>query len=265
MSTGTPPDDPATARRRQRLAYTAWIEQICRSDPGARTALRSGLRRDIDDVPRMHRLVTRWLPQGRAVSATEQRAYYAVAAMIADRPRSSLGTAAPAPDDDTAHEDTAPAGTDSEKSPGDSDSDGAASQKTTARYGDSLGMAFALAVTTGPGRDREMRESTAEARLNLLTRQSTNGLHRHLPAAVRYLRDLAVPVDWAQLLDDLIAWPAHSGRISRRWLQDYYRLRAADLRAKAEDGDRQELEESGLLHVPGPRAQSPDPSPTTTA
>ncbi|MZE76786.1 type I-E CRISPR-associated protein Cse2/CasB [Streptomyces xinghaiensis] len=264
MSTGTPPHDPATARRRQRLAYTAWIEQICRSDPGARTALRSGLRRDIDDVPRMHRLVTRWLPQDRAVSGAEQRAYYAVAAMIADQPRSSLGASAPASDDDTADEDTAPVGTDPENSPG--DGDGAASRKTAARYGDSLGTAFALAVTTGPGRDREMRESTAEARLNLLTRQSTNGLHRHLPAAVRYVRDIGVPVDWAQLLDDLIAWPAHSGRISRRWLQDYYRLRAADLRAKAETGDRQELEEAGLLHVPGPRPQSPAASsPTTTA
>ena len=90
-----------------------------------------------------------------------------------------------------------------------------------------------------------MRDSTAESRLNLLTRQSATGLHRHLPASVRYLRDLDVPVDWAQLLEDLIAWPVHSGRISRRWLQDYYRLRDKAEREKTATADHQENDDLG--------------------
>lgn len=215
-TTVTPPDDPAVARRKQRLAYTSWIEQVSREDPGARSALRSGVRRGINEVPRMHRLVATWLPRNRQASEQEQQAYYAVAAMIADQPRSSYTASAdPGPD--------------------------AGKPAAMRRYGASLGAAFALAITQSPGREREMREGTAERRLNLLTRQSTSGLHRHLPAAVRYLRDLDVPVDWAQLLDDLIAWPVHSGQISRRWLQDYYRLRAKADQDKADTADQQEL------------------------
>ncbi|GAA3644389.1 type I-E CRISPR-associated protein Cse2/CasB [Streptomyces chitinivorans] len=245
----SPPGAPATARRTQRLAYTTWIEQLCAGDPGARTALRSGIRRGLDEVPRMHRLITRWLPQDRYVPDTEQRAYYTVAAMIADQPRSSYTTTAVAVEPDTEQD----AGPVDSPSPGSEPSspEETASRRTSAsrgdRYGASLGTALATAVTQGPGREREMRESTAEARLNLLTRQSVNGLHRHLPATIRYLREVGVPVDWAQLLDDLIAWPVHSGQISRRWLQDYYRARARDERNKAEEDDRQELQESGLL------------------
>ncbi|MEV1080924.1 type I-E CRISPR-associated protein Cse2/CasB [Streptomyces sp. NPDC050211] len=228
MTAPTVTADPTTARRRRLVAYTRWIEELCRDDPGARTALRSGLRRGLDDVPRMHRFVAPWLPQDRRAPETEQRGYYAVAAMIASQPRSTYTT----PDSGA---EQAP-----ETAPDDTVSN---SEKPQAgRYGTSLGLAFALAVTESPGREREMRESTAESRLNLLTRQSTNGLHRHLPAAVGYLRELGVPVDWAQLLADLIAWPAHHGRISRRWLQDYYRQRTQTLREKANHADQDEAE-----------------------
>ncbi|MET9409099.1 type I-E CRISPR-associated protein Cse2/CasB [Streptomyces sp. NPDC002935] len=236
MSTQTAPGQEGTARRAQRLAYTSWIEQTCRNDPGARTALRNGLRRDLDSahVRPMHRLITPWLPTQRTASDAEQRAYYTVAAMIASQPRSGYprnedpGTGnAP----DTAPE---PAAHDTDQ-PRDN-----APAAHTSRYGASLGTAFALAVIGGPGRDRDMRQSTAESRLNLLTRQSANGLHRHLPASVRYLRDLDVPIDWAQLLDDLIAWPVHSGRISRRWLQDYYRRLNENTRAKTDEADQQQ-------------------------
>lgn len=85
-----------------------------------------------------------------------------------------------------------------------------------------------------------MRESTAESRLNLLTRQSLNGLHRHLPAAVGYLRQVGVPIDWAQLLSDLAAWPTHSKTISRRWLQHYYIQRTRTLREHADRTDQNE-------------------------
>ncbi|QEU90494.1 type I-E CRISPR-associated protein Cse2/CasB [Streptomyces kanamyceticus] len=232
-------EDKAAARRRHRQGFTAHVEKLCQ-DAGARTALRSGLGRGMDDVRRMHRFIAPRLP-GDRVGEAEQRAYYAVAAMIAAQPRQS-----PAGPEDPAETgaDTEPdTGTEpaAGPEPGRSAAPGTATT-ASARYGTSLGTAFALAVTQGPGRDRKMRESTAESRLNLLTRQSITGLHRHLPASVRYLRSLGVPLDWAQLLDDLIAWPEYSGRIARRWLQDYYRLSSRALREHADLADRQEAE-----------------------
>jgi CRISPR system Cascade subunit CasB len=220
MSIPVVTDDRTAARRQSLVAYTGWIEELCRDDPGARTALRSGLRRGLDDVPRMHRFVAPWLPRNGHVSESEQRAYYALAAMIAAQPRSSYAAPDTDPDTDPDPSDAAPA----------------------PRYGQSLGHAFALAVTESPGREREMRGTTAEARLNLLTRQSLNGLHRHLPAAVGYLRHVGVPIDWAQLLADLAAWPAHSAKISRRWLQHYYIQRNKALAQHADRTDQDETE-----------------------
>ncbi|MGW2886433.1 type I-E CRISPR-associated protein Cse2/CasB [Streptomyces griseoruber] len=214
--------DVSIARRQRLAAYTDEIERICRDDPGARTALRSGLRRGLNEVPHMHRFVVPRLPYGGRVPESEQRAYYAVAAMIAAQPRSAYTAREPS----EAPEPTPEA---------DTTSPPPAQRTPAARHGSSLGLAFAVAETESPNRERGMRESAAESRLNLLTRQSVNGLHRHVPAAVGYLRNLDVPVDWAQLLADLIDWPVHSSRISRRWLQDFYRQRT---KAQQEQADR---------------------------
>ncbi|WP_030267599.1 type I-E CRISPR-associated protein Cse2/CasB [Streptomyces violens] len=230
MTTPTDTGDRAAARRRRLQTYATWIEQTCKNDPGARSALRSGWRRGMDDVRRMHRFIAPWLSQGSQTAEAEQRAFYAVAAMIAAQPRSRYT-------DTTAEAPVASSVLDAEEQTGEMEQ-----KQRPDRYGPSLGASFAAAVTESPGREREMRESAAEARLNLLTRQSINGLHRHLPGSVRYLRELDVPVDWAQLLDDLIAWPAHSKRISRRWLQDYYRLRTRALREQADEADQQETD-----------------------
>lgn len=234
MSPEINPGNAAESRRRQFVDFTNRIEELSREDPGARVALRSGLRRGLDDVPRMHRFVAPLLPRNRTVSEAEQRAYYAVAAMIAAQPRSSR----PSPDETADDGSKLAAGNDK---PGAEPTPAAAAQPPVERYGTSLGHAFALAVTESPGREREMRESTAEARLNLLTRQSLNGLHRHLPATVGYLRGLGVPVDWAQLLSDLAAWPTRSGQISRRWLQHYYIQRTRALHDHADQTDQDEV------------------------
>ncbi|MEU8625638.1 type I-E CRISPR-associated protein Cse2/CasB [Streptomyces sp. NPDC048669] len=219
--TGEIPQQSAKPREGRSRAFTNWVVQVSREDPGARSALRSGLRKDLDSVRRMHRLVAPWLPERR--SEDVERAYYAVAAMIAAQSRSALAvpegtTDGPErPDADTAHS-------------------GMARRRRA-----SLGTAFAAAVTEGPGREKEMRAGTAESRLNLLTRQSVNGLHRHLPASVGYLSSLGVDVDWAQLLDDLGNWRRDSGRISRTWLQDFYRARDRDLARRADEADEQDL------------------------
>ncbi|MFJ4469631.1 type I-E CRISPR-associated protein Cse2/CasB [Streptomyces sp. NPDC089424] len=213
---GQIPQQGGTPRAGRSRAYTNWVLQVCREDAGARSALRSGLGKDLDSVRRMHRLVAPWLPEQR--SADVERAYYTVAAMIAAQPRSAL--AVPDLTPPIGQDDAAP---------------------TRWRRRASLGTAFAVAVTEGPGREKEMRAGTAESRLNLLTRQSVNGLHRHLPASVGYLRTLGVDVDWSQLLDDLGNWRKHSGRISRTWLQDFYRLRDQEAARRAYDADEGEL------------------------
>ncbi|MFI0596593.1 type I-E CRISPR-associated protein Cse2/CasB [Streptomyces griseus] len=202
-------------------AFTSWVEEVCREDPGARSALRSGLRKDLDSVQRMHRLVAPWLPEQR--SEDVERAYYTVAAMIAAQPRGALKAAGHADGDSV--------------QPGGQEP----SRSTPRRARTSLGTSFAAAVTEGPGREKEMRAGTAESRLNLLTRQSVSGLHRHLPASVGYLRSVGAEVDWAQLLEDLGTWRARSGRISRTWLQDFYRLRSRDAAQQADEADEREL------------------------
>ncbi|MEU9146568.1 type I-E CRISPR-associated protein Cse2/CasB [Streptomyces sp. NPDC048349] len=235
MTTTTPADLPPdsheplpasvpgqrTAERASRERnFVLWVQQLCAQDPGARAALRSGLRKDLDAVPRMHRFIAPYLPDDRTPREVQQ-AYYAIASMIAAQPRPAPpGNPTPTDDQDV------PAG------PSDPGPSAATAPAGSSGWGTSLGAAFAAAV--GPGREGRMRETSAESRLNLLTRQSLPGLHRHLPAAVAHLRSLDVPVDFAQLLSDLAHWPRHSGRIARRWLQDYYRIRARDDRADAE-------------------------------
>ncbi|UQW99154.1 type I-E CRISPR-associated protein Cse2/CasB [Streptomyces sp. RerS4] len=204
-------------------AFVAWVERLCAEDPGARAALRSGLRKDLDAVVRMHRFVAPWLPQDRTPREVQQ-AYYAVASMIAAQPRSAASEDGAGPAQGEAGAVAVPVGAEGARG------------RTGPVWGSSLGAAFAAAAG---GREAVMREGTAESRLNLLTRQSLPGLHRHLPASVAYLSSLDVSVDFSQLLSDLAQWQRHSGRIARRWLQDYYRIRARDAHEAAKRADDQ--------------------------
>jgi CRISPR system Cascade subunit CasB len=43
---------------------------------------------------------------------------------------------------------------------------------------------------------------------------------------VNQVRTTDASIDWDQLLADLVDWQYQSGRISRRWLQDFYRITA---------------------------------------
>jgi len=230
-------------RRGRNENYVRWVEQVCRDDPGARSALRRGLGRGLDDVlytRGMHRLVARWLPAGGDTPVAEQRAYYAVASLIAAQPRHTF----------TQHLSAEPAGQSDVDAPlvldaSDSavlDVGDAEGREAPARRGESLGVAFAHAVLKGGG-GREMRLATAETRLNLLTRQSLDGIHRYLPSAVRFLRDADAPIDFARLLTDLADWPVRQGRISRRWLQDFYALQAKAATAAANAADVEEAQE----------------------
>ncbi|MFF7400542.1 type I-E CRISPR-associated protein Cse2/CasB [Streptomyces murinus] len=233
--------------------YRAYVEEItarCGADPGVRVALRKGLRRGLDDVGAMHRIVAPWLPEERGEA--EERAFYAVASMIADRPRHSFT----APDADADAEETTPepdgrdlaaAGNEPKtSSTAGKEAEPAEERKAPARARrDSLGASFARAVIAQGGQTG-VRQDTAEARLNLLTRQSLEGLHRHLPGSVRLLRAGDTDIDFAVLLADLAAWPRHSKAISRRWLQDFYRIRNSAIEAAARRHDSEDDETGDL-------------------
>lgn len=208
-------DSPSSWMTQARTFVTR-IEAICATDPGARAALRSGLSKSLDEVPRMHRIVAAWLPPSVGANDTDaQRAFYTVASLIAAQKSEVLRT---------------------DRTPLNGNGEGGDPSAGPTRYGTSLGLTFAAAVSTD-GRNG-LRENAAETRLNLLTRQSTPGLHRHLPAAVRQLCDKKTPPDWAQLLVHLRAWPRDRKEIGRRWLQDYYRARnKATLDAAREAAD----------------------------
>ncbi|MFB7999852.1 type I-E CRISPR-associated protein Cse2/CasB [Streptomyces sp. NPDC056002] len=212
----------ASKRPRNRAAYTAFtarIERLCRTDPGARAALRAGLRRDLDH-PRaraMHRLLTPLLPE-ECDDKTAQ-AHYTVASLIAAQPRHAF-----APDQDN-DEDTADeqGAVKKQVHHEDGEPDEEAAPPDPTPYGSSFGATLGRAVIA---KGASMRMSAAESRINLLTRQSLRGIHLHLPAAVNQVRTTGTSIDWGQLLADLVDWPYQSGRISRRWLQDFYRITA---------------------------------------
>lgn len=212
----------ASKRQRNRATYaafTAHIEHLCRTDPGARAALRAGLRRDLDH-PRtrpMHRLLTPRLPEG--CDDKTAQAHYTVASLIAAQPRHAFSPA-PGDDEDTADEHEAA----KEQAPREEEEpDETGTPPGPTPYGSSFGATLGRAVTA---KGTSMRMSAAESRINLLTRQSLRGIHLHLPAAVNQVRTTDASIDWEQLLADLVDWPYQSGRISRRWLQDFYRITA---------------------------------------
>ncbi|MFJ9461507.1 type I-E CRISPR-associated protein Cse2/CasB [Kitasatospora sp. NPDC101447] len=206
-------------------AFTARIDMRSHEDPGVRAALRRGVGKDLDAVPFMHRFVASWLTDEQTRNRDVQRAYYTVASLIAAQRRDQYAAAK-----NGAKQDDQAGGPEE----GASDIPGpAASKRNRPR---SLGHAFADGVLKG-GQGSGLRETSAETRLNLLTRQSVDGLHRHLPGAVRQLRDRDVEIDWARLLVDLCQWRRRSATIRRIWLQDYHRTLQKDgeRRALAQD------------------------------
>ncbi|MFJ9845815.1 type I-E CRISPR-associated protein Cse2/CasB [Kitasatospora sp. NPDC101155] len=209
-------------------AFTTRIDMRSHEDAGVRAALRRGVGKDLDAVPFMHRFVASWLTDEQTRNRDVQRAYYTVASLIAAQRRDQYAAAknqAQTKDD--------PAGGPDQDAPGPQNDPGSAAKRNPPR---SLGHAFADGVLKG-GQGSGLRETSAETRLNLLTRQSVDGLHRHLPGAVRQLRERDVEVDWARLLVDLCQWRRRSATIKRIWLQDYHRTLQKDgeRRARAQD------------------------------
>jgi CRISPR system Cascade subunit CasB len=189
--------------------FVARVRADCRL-PGVQQALRRGLAKKVEEVPaRTHAALLRHglIPY----EAKNRRPYYAVAALIADRPRARLEaeteTAEPAAEAESA---SPPVG--------------------GGPWGTNLGESLALAVARIGGDG--IKEDGAESRLHLMVRQDEDGLHRMLPAVARLLGSAGVPIDYACLLNDLLAWRYRRDAVATRWLESYYRTLRRQEQAK---------------------------------
>ncbi|MGW2492573.1 type I-E CRISPR-associated protein Cse2/CasB [Streptomyces sp. NPDC001606] len=180
------PPAPSTPRLSDR--FVAYVHRVCESKQ-ARAALRRGLGLPLEQCNYMHRYLVPWLRDNDDEHHGDvRRAYYAVAALIAARPRSARDTT---PDDTT----------------------------STPRYErPNLGASLGQAVAKGA-----FKENSAESALHLMARQSSDAIHPGLPALVRQLLGGSIPVDWAVLLEDLAWWNRNRDAIATRWLESYFR------------------------------------------
>ncbi|MFI8307737.1 type I-E CRISPR-associated protein Cse2/CasB [Streptomyces sp. NPDC085927] len=168
--------------------FVAYVHQVCESTQ-ARAALRRGLGLPVERCNYMHRYLVPWMrDHDDQHHADVRRAYYAVASLIAARPRSAR--------------DTTP------------DQSAFVSWYERSNLGASLGQAVSQGV---------LKENSAESALHLMARQSSDAVHPGLPALVRQLLVGGIAVDWAVLLEDLARWNRSRDRIATRWLESYFR------------------------------------------
>ena len=207
--------------------FVARVIAVCHN-AGEQQALRRALAKPVHEVPaRTHAVLLKTRPTEKdspdlpliPYDVRDKRPFYAVAALIAARPRIQRVDAA-LPHDDEEKDPVAPAA-------------GTAPAVDDFRSGGTnLGESIALAVTR---RDDAVKEKGAESKLHLMVRQDIDGLHRMLPSIVRLVTGTGVRVDYACLLKDLRSWPAYRDDVVTRWLESYYRTLGAE-REKAKAG-----------------------------
>ncbi|MFC7216854.1 type I-E CRISPR-associated protein Cse2/CasB [Streptomyces polyrhachis] len=205
MTTTTAATPPAD-RLASQSAFVAYVLKLCENNKN-RADLRSGLGRPVERSNYMHRLLVPRLMDEEVHHRDARRAHYAVASLIAARPRAARDA------DAQAAEEAAEAGP-----PQDS------ARVTEWWNRPNLGASLAEAVNK-----KFIKPDTAEADLHLMARQSSDAIHIRLPALTRQLLDKGVTVDWAVLLHDLTWWNRDQDRIATRWLESYFRVRTRDL------------------------------------
>ncbi|GAA2880723.1 hypothetical protein GCM10010524_11180 [Streptomyces mexicanus] len=179
----------------------AYVYRLCESKR-TRAELRRGLGLPVERCNYLHRYLVPWLSRpaedgsSQRVHPEAKRAHYAVAALIAARPRTAR--------------DTPPTATDAAPVP---------DWFTRPDLGTSLGQAVNQGV---------MKPATAESTLHLMSRQTSDAIHPYLPALTRQLLGGGVTVDWAVLLEDLSWWDRDRDRIATRWLENYFRTTSAE-------------------------------------
>lgn len=182
------PAPPTSSTLRTSDRFVAHVHRLCASTQ-ARAALRRGLGLPVERCNYMHRYLVPWLrDHDDQHHGDVRRAYYAVASLIAARPRSARDTT---PDQHTS-----------------------LSWYERPNLGASLGQAVSNGV---------LKDNSAESALHLMARQSSDAVHPGLPALVRQLLAGGIAIDWAVLLEDLAWWNRSRDRIATRWLESYFR------------------------------------------
>ncbi|WP_129838129.1 type I-E CRISPR-associated protein Cse1/CasA [Streptomyces sp. RFCAC02] len=204
--------------------FVARVRWLCNNDPGARTALRSGQRRPVDQCPRMHRYIADLIPEEHRGGDDSERAYYAVAAMMASLDPAAREDGPPPPRPAAVEQNE----TSSQAKDGAMTADHSGAGATFRNFGTNL----AEAVDRDPRRARGI-----EDRLDALAKQSVDGVHRHLPALVDLIADRPHAVEWPQLIRDLRDWGSRRDRVCRRWMQSYYRERQRAATEAADQAD----------------------------
>ncbi|MBL1102054.1 type I-E CRISPR-associated protein Cse2/CasB [Streptomyces sp. 205] len=152
--------------------------------------LRTGLALPVERCNYLHRYLVRRLP--KVMHRDSRRAHYAVAALIAARPRAARAAEAERAE---------------------------SSQDTPSWFTrPNLGASLAAAVNASI-----LKSDSAEGDLHLFARQSSDALHPRLPALTRHLLSGGIAVDWAVLLEDLSWWDRDRDRVVTRWLESYFR------------------------------------------
>ncbi|MEU9413617.1 type I-E CRISPR-associated protein Cse2/CasB [Streptomyces sp. NPDC048281] len=178
-------------------AFVSYVLALC-ATKRVQADLRTGLGQPVDRCNYLHRYLVRRLPERQHPDA--RRAHYAVAALIAARPRAARDQAA----QDTDTTNTRP---------------GTPEWFRRAN----LGASLAQAVNSGI-----IKPDSAEGDLHLFTRQSSDALHQRLPALTRHLQSGGIALDWAVLLEDLTWWDRDRDRVATRWLEGYFRTLTHD-------------------------------------
>ncbi|MFB7337755.1 type I-E CRISPR-associated protein Cse2/CasB [Streptomyces adustus] len=199
-SAPTPSKKPSGSYNYDR--FIAHVHKLCESN-GTRAALRRGLGLPVERCNYLHRYLVPWAPE----HPDAKQACYAVATLIAARPRTVRNA-------------------DAEQA---ARGDGAVNWGARANLGAALGQA----VTKGV-----LKPATAESALHLMSRQSTEAIHPSLPALTRQLLNGGIPVDWAVLQRDLAWWNRDRDRIATRWFESYFRVTSAE--QAADDDTRPE-------------------------
>ncbi|WP_405747201.1 type I-E CRISPR-associated protein Cse2/CasB [Streptomyces sp. NBC_01525] len=179
------------AQPRSSDTFVAYVLSLC-ENKRTQSELRTGLGLPVERCNYLHRHLVRRLPKHAVHNSGAKRAHYAVAALIAARPRSAR-------DADAERSDEAQAPPDWYTRP-------------------NLGASMAAAVNADV-----IKPGSAEGDLHLFSRQSSDVLHPRLPALTRHLLSGGIAVDWAVLLEDLAWWDRNRDRVATRWLESYFR------------------------------------------
>ncbi|MFF5538629.1 type I-E CRISPR-associated protein Cse2/CasB [Streptomyces cinerochromogenes] len=188
---GTPPNNGS---ERASDTFVTYILDLCKVKK-TQADLRTGLGLPVDRCNYLHRYLVPRLPE--QMHPDTRRAHYAVAALIAARPRA-------------AREADTHAATGGQPKP---------PWYQRANLGASLAEAVNKQI---------IKPDSAEGDLHLMARQSSGAIHPRLPALTRHLLTAGVAVDWAVLLEDLAWWNRDRDRIATRWLEAYFRTTAPE-------------------------------------